>query len=323
MQRQPSNTKEMREMRDDLISNSDNILNEIAAGASIADTPEVKELLEQVTNIGTKLKLNETRKGESKWKRRLRKLAPFDALGKAEEHVAKADFSSSDLKTQNETLLNTLTKQRERVEETVCSIIDLGQSFGENISKLSAFVEGVDESLNDDITESERFSREVLAKETREYIAILQEQEKQVVDIVKTGRVVVSQLSSAQPILRSQLNGGAIALKAIQDVAELSETYKVLEDLSTSMRETTRERILVVQRDAIRRHIGDDESVKKIEASVKRQNEISSEIATLHADLKQSMGQRHDILKKVVEDGLNGGEDHSKYLSESKDGIRF
>lgn len=315
---QPTNTKEMRELRDSLISNSDNILNEIASGASIADTPEVKELLEQVTNIGTKLKLNESRKGESQWKRRLRSLVPFGALDKAEHHIAKADFEASDLKTQNETLLNTLTKQRERVEETVCSIIDLGQSFGENIAKLSAFVEGVDESLNDDITESERFSREVLAKETREYIAILQEQEKQVVDIVKTGRVVVSQLSSAQPILRSQLNGGAIALKAIQDVSELSETYKVLEDLSTSMRETTRERILVVQRDAIRRHIGDDESIKKIEASVKRQNEISNEIATLHSDLKQSMSERHDILKKVVEDGLNGGEDHTKYLEESK-----
>ncbi len=296
---QPKTAKEMMQYRDKVVSGTHDIVQRLGEQIKLVDTGEIQEL---IAKCWAEVKPAERAKEEGKILTGLRSLVPFGLMQKAETKVAEAQAKASNVSEIANGLVDSLVKKRHHVENIVTGMYELYDQLDTNYTELKAFNEGLKEVMDEEgITRGEMVQRQQLQASTYRQLEIMQEHMKQVMVGIETAMVVAQTMAAEEPSLRSTLGEGILIAKMVEDVRDYSDFGKKLEQIGSTLRETTREKSFELQKDTLNRLVIDDKALQAIEDNSKRQDQINSELASIQSEITRTTGEKLDRLKAVVD----------------------
>ena len=302
--------KELRDIRDQLVGDTSTHHNQIAESMKLISAGETSEM---IASALTEIDMLNSRSEESSWKTRLKRLLPFNAAEKIEEKVRLTHAQGSTVKEVTEQLLSAVTKKRETVEGIMGGLFGLYDHMETAYTNVKAFGEGLNESLQGDTyNNEEKFHLNSMLAETLEYASIIQENLGHCKNTIQAGQVSVQQIAGLQPKLKAQLSDGLSILVGLEELSQLTDTCKAIEEMCDVLRSENRERVASAQLTAIERHSG-SENIKAIEKNLNRNIELTSEIAKRQMTLNEETVQKVEVLKKAVDRG------HEKLVLSTQD----
>lgn len=294
-----TNIKTLRESFSTFIELGEQGSNGISETMKLINVGETAELIAESL---AELNMMNNQSTESGWKSKMRSLVPFGLLDKAEENVRKGVIKGSTIAQVTKNIIDSITTKRTHVESMVEGLFDLYDKINISYNNVRSIKQDIEQRLEDgDFEDREEFHAKILLAEILEYQSIQQENMNSAKGAIEAARVSVQQIAALQPKLKAQLNDGLSIRASIEELNTLTSTCSAIEVMCEGLRTENREKVATAQLEAIKRYTVSDSSLKAIQDSTKRQNQLMNNISKSREEMVNSSQRKIDELLVAVE----------------------
>lgn len=293
-----SEIKILREQFSEFIDMGERGANDISDTMKIVNVGEIGELVsEALVGLG----MSNAQDEEPTWKTKIRQLIPFELSNTIEKKARKSMIKGSTISEVITKINDAITKKRKHIESMSDGLFDLYDKIETSYNRIHAMRQDLEIRIgNEGFSEREEFHAKILLAEILEYQSIQQENLTSAKDAIESTRVSVQQISALQPKLRAQLNDGLSIRAPIEELNKLTTSCKAIETMCEGLRSENREKVAQAQLEAIERYTVSDASLKSIQHSAKRQEQLIQQISSSREKMTASAQKKIDTLTEVV-----------------------
>lgn len=261
----------------------------------------VGEVNELVSEALIELGMSNEQVEEPTWKTKLRQMIPFELANTLEKKARKSMIKGSTITEVTTKIIDAITTKREHIEKMSDGLFDLYDKIETSYIRIHTIRQDLEIRLEkEEFSEREEFHAKILLAEILEYQSIQQENLTSAKGAIESARVSVQQIAALQPKLRAQLNDGLSIRAPIEELNKLTTSCKAIETMCEGLRSENREKVAQAQLEAIERYTISDASLKSIQHSAKRQEQLIQQISSSREKMATSSQKKIDTLTEVV-----------------------